>query len=287
MKHYIPIIFLAILFWGCGGEMQAPAEKATDLSSDKSVEENMPEEDMVPEEETVAEDAGSDIGVGETTTTTSPQIDTSMSGMSDLLTDADLYEPNFKKLAIYCPHKMTYKKTSEVIGFVADLLDDEMISRLMDERVAETTGDEDFESADEDLLIRELQLFNFLELRLDDADNEGFTIKKIHDKDIQQVAVNMEGWHWKVTPTTTDAVQQLVLKVIVYDDNMKRVTSFDKTYHIDIKIESRLFLRNTYALFVENPEWAFASIITPVLTFLLGRYNSRRRRKKKKTDKGA
>lgn len=186
-----------------------------------------------------------------------------------------------KKLAVYCPRMMTYKQTSDVIGFVADLIDDDLIKEAMGQRLADASDRSEIEVNDKDMLIRELQMYQFIELRLDDADNQGFMIKSIHDDNIQQINANMEGWHWKITPTTSDQQQQLVLKVIVYDDKQQRLTSFDKTYKIDVKIETKQFIRNTHALIVDNPEWAFATIIIPVLTFLWGRYNAIRSRKRK------
>lgn len=194
----------------------------------------------------------------------------------------DLQQACTKKVAVHCPRKMTYKQTSDVIGFVADLIDDSLIKERMQTRVRDAIGEDDFVVDDKNLLVRELKMYNNLELRLDDAGNEGFLIKKIHDDDAQEINENMEGWHWKVTPITTNPEQQLVLKVIVYDTNHNRVQSFDKTYHVDIKIESKLFLINTKALFIENPEWAFASIIAPIVTFFLGRLNAVQRRRKEK-----
>lgn len=188
-----------------------------------------------------------------------------------------------KKLAVYCPRNMVYKETSDVIGFVADLIDDDLIKDAMGERLANASDQSHAEVNDSDMLIRELKMYQFIELRLNDSDNQGFLIKAIHDEDIQQINANMEGWHWKITPTSSDEQQQLVLKVIVYDNQQERIASFDKTYKIDVKIASKRFLRNTWALFVDNPEWAFATIIIPVLTFLWGRYQAVRSRKRKLT----
>lgn len=194
-------------------------------------------------------------------------------------------EPRFGKLAVYCPHQMIYKQTSDVLGTIADLIDDELIKKMISGKVAEILEEKDITVNDEDFLIKKLQYFNRIELRLNDADNEGFTIKKIHEDDIQLVNDNMEGWHWKVTPTNNSAKQQLVLKVIVYDFDGSKLTSFGKTYNIDVKIQPGIFWRNFYTLFVENPKWAFASIITPVVTFLVGRFSRRKKKKKGKKKK--
>lgn len=194
-------------------------------------------------------------------------------------------EPRLGKLAVYCPHQMVYKQTSDVIGTIADLIDDDLIKEMISGRVAEILEEKDITVNDEDFLIKKLQYFNRIELRLNDADNEGFTIKKIHEDDLQLVSENMEGWHWKVTPTNNSAKQQLVLKVIVYDFDGNKLTSFGKTYNIDVKIQPGIFWRNFYTLFVENPKWAFATIITPVITFLVGRFSRRKKKGKKKKKK--
>lgn len=212
----------------------------------------------------------------------------SETGSDEIVDPVVINEPRVGKLAVYCPHQMTYKQSSDVIGFIADLIDDDLIKDMISGRVSELLEEDDFTAGEEDFLIKELEYFNRIELRLNDADNEGFTIKKVHEDDLQLISENMEGWHWKVTPTTNDSKQQLVLKVIVYDSEGNKKTSFNKTYHINIKIESRMFWRNAFTLFVENQEWAFASIITPVGTFIAGRYNGRRKKKKGKgKDKSA
>ena len=295
----LSFIFLVWLFVSCGGgqtepqEMAAPEETTTDTQTGKAVEEeNQAREkrrileekrrqSLEQEQKRIKEQVMSREPVTQTDqrkNNQTPLVDQPEAGKKEQMVRAQT-----KKLAVYCPRKMIYKESSDVIGFVADLIADEVVKQMMQNRVSEATGSEVEKPDDKDMLIRELQLFQFLELRLDDSDNEGFSIKKIHDSDIQQVASNMEGWHWKVTPTTSDKQQQLVLKVVVYDNQKKRLDSFDKTYKIDVKIESARFVRNTYALFVENPEWAFAAIITPILTFLWGRFLALRRKKKKST----
>jgi hypothetical protein len=272
MKPYLSV--LLILFFALLISCNSYQSETTSETTEETVDETEPTQEPAGVEEPVVvedDDAAEDY-------TGSP-----LEMVEDIAEPIILPEPEPKKgkLAVYCPREMTYKQSSDVIGFIADVIDDELIRESMMGRVDDAVDDMD-EVSDDDVLIRELQYYSTIELSLNDADNEGFTIKKIHDNDLQTVRENMEGWHWKVTPTSNSARQQLVLKVIVYDSNGEQLTSFGKTYHIDIKIESGMFFRNTLTLFVENPEWAFASIITPVLTFLAGLYRGRRKRKKVK-----
>ena len=296
------VILVLMLLYGCsGGSIK---EETASETTTETVKEPTPED--------TAEDVASDPGGAREVPITSRNPNTTSPGSSsgDRMTmdrgqvvmarpdispqtpievrreTAPVKTLQSKKLAVHCPRNMTYKKTSDVIAFVADLIDDETIKEMMKQRVADASDREDVEINDRDMLIRDLQLYEFIELKLDDADNEGFTIKKIHETDKQKVSENMEGWHWKVTPTNSEQEQQLVLKVIVYDQNSE-FKSFDKTYRINIKIESGRFFRNTYALAVENPEWAFATLIIPFLTFLWGRYKAVRSRRKKEEEESA
>lgn len=297
MKSLISFLFIfSILFtFSCSDPMQtkeAAQEKVensdtppvTELQSERELDEPaIPEpEDYSPEEEGWGkEEKSEDVGWG----------DEAFGDEDDWGEPEPVMEEPEKvrsaKLAFYCPKEMTFKQTSDVIGFIAELIDEPLIEEMMERRLEDQVEDQEVDLSEKDMLIRELQLYNLIELRLDDADNEGFTIKKVHEDKIQEVTENMEGWHWKVTPTTTDIKQQLVLKVIVYKDDMSRVTSFDKTYFVKVKIESKRFFRNTYALFVENPEWAFASVIAPIFTFFVGRIKGRRKEKKKKKKKSS
>lgn len=93
-------------------------------------------------------------------------------------------EPQKGKLAVYCPRQMTYKQSSDIIGFIADVIDDELIENVMVGRITDMLDRDNFEFQENDLLIRELQYYSRIELRLDDADNEGFTIKKVHEDDL-------------------------------------------------------------------------------------------------------
>jgi len=184
------------------------------------------------------------------------------------------------KVAFYCPLKMTYKETYTAIGFIADVISDEQIKARMIERIKKVERDADNVTlSDNNLLIEKIAFYKFIELRLDEASNERFEIKKVHSNDKQLVTDKMEGWQWKVTPVASEKRQELFLKVIVYDEDGNQDFAFTKTYLLDVNVDPFLFVHNSLMLFSTNPEWAFGAVITPVLTFFLGMYQRRKKQK--------
>lgn len=187
------------------------------------------------------------------------------------------HEISSGKVAFYCPREMYHEQTYDTYGLIADVLSNQEIKSLVIQSIKEHTRDTagiDFQ--DDNFLIKAIQFYEIIELRLDNVTNKGFDIVQIHDDNKQIVSDKMEGWHWKVTPITTKPQQQLFLKVIVYDENGEPYPPLKKTYHLDVKIRSGTFFHNTKILFSQNPEWAFGSFILPFLTFLFGRYKKRK-----------
>ncbi|MHC1775006.1 MAG: hypothetical protein AB9834_06275 [Lentimicrobium sp.] len=183
-------------------------------------------------------------------------------------------------VAFYCPRKVTYKEPFTALGFIADVISDERIRQQLLERVREVERDPVGEKlADEKTLIEKIQFYKLIELRLDEAGNSAFEIKKIHLEDKQEVSDKMEGWQWKIIPVSKDSRQELVLKVIVYNADGKVDYAFNKTRFIDIEVRSGAFFHNIKLQFVENPEWAYGSVILPFITFLAGNYQKRKKKK--------
>jgi hypothetical protein len=183
-------------------------------------------------------------------------------------------------VAIYCPREMVFKETSDIFGFISDLLSDEYIrSRMIDNLKEHNENFRNKSFDDDDLLIREISYYNLVELKLMDSDNTGFDILKVHEDDKQAVQADMEGWHWKVTPNSEEMRQQLVFKVIIYNEDGTRDDSFSKTYQVTIKVNSWRFFQNTKMLIIENPEWAIGTLLLPFISFLWGRYQGTRKKK--------
>lgn len=187
------------------------------------------------------------------------------------------YNLNSGKIAFYCPHEMYYNQTYDAYGMIAAVLSDEDLRLLMFKKIKQHERDSiNINLNDDNLLIEKIQFYNLLELKLDNTVNTGFDIFKIHNNEKQTVSGKMENWHWKITPTTTIQQQQLILKVIIYDENGVENNYFSKTYHLNIKVRPYAFFYNTKLLFIQNPKWAFGSIIIPFITFFAGRWLQRR-----------
>lgn len=187
------------------------------------------------------------------------------------------YNVNSGKVAFYAPKDMYVDETYDAHGIIADVLSDENLRVLMHQKIKEHERDTSKLIVDDnEILIKKVAYYNLIELRLDNVVNEGFDIVKVHSRDKQIVNENMENWHWKITPTKTNQNQQLILKVLVYDVNGNENTSFTKTYFFDVKVRPFQFFYNSKLLFIQNPEWAYGSIIIPFITFLFGRFQRKK-----------
>lgn len=190
------------------------------------------------------------------------------------------HEIHSGKIAFYCPSEMYYNQTYDVYGLIADVLSNDVIKKMVVKKIKEHTSQvSEADLNNTDFLIRAVQFYEIIELKLDSAVNTSFAIVKVHLEDAQIIANKMESWHWKITPLNTEKSQQLILKVIVQDANGGRSLDFSKTYPLQIKIKPSNFFHNTKVLFVQNPKWAFGTILLPLLTFFGGRYQRRKKGK--------
>jgi hypothetical protein len=192
-----------------------------------------------------------------------------------------VHEIHNGKIAFYCPSKMYYNQTYDAYGLIADVLSDEVIKKMVVKKIKEHAPNTPQETLNNKVfLIRAVQYYEILELKLDSAVNKGFDIVKVHLEDQQIITNKMETWHWKVTPRSTAASQQLILKIIVQDINGERSLNFNKTYMLEVKIKPSNFFHNTKVLFIQNPKWTFATVLLPLLTFFGGRYQRRKKDKR-------
>jgi hypothetical protein len=172
---------------------------------------------------------------------------------------------NSGNLAFYCPRKVNYKEPFTALGFIADIISDQKVREQLLERVREVERDPDrVRLSDDNMLVRKIQFYKLIELRLDESSNSAFGIKKMHSEDKQEVSDKMEGWQWKVTPVASEKRQELFLKVIVYDEDGNQDFAFTKTYLFDVNVDPFLFVHNSVMLFSTNPEWAFGAVIPPL-----------------------
>ncbi len=77
-------------------------------------------------------------------------------------------------------------------------------------------------------------------------------------------------WSWKVTPkANTRGEASLTLIVTPYDKNRNPLDGKNKYYKIKIVLKESFFVA-FWDTVNRNPEWTFASIIVPVISFFGG-----------------
>lgn len=192
------------------------------------------------------------------------------------------HEISFGQVAFYCPTEMYLEETYDAFGLIADVLSDDDIKSLVVKNIKQHMNDtSELDINNNDFYIEAVKYYDIIELELDNVKEDGFEITKFHKKDKRQVSENEKKWHWKVTPKSSLPNQQLMLNVYVYDTNGNLNKHFSKTYHFIVKIRPNRFFYNTKELFVENPEWAFGAILLPLITFIVGRFQKRKKNKEK------
>lgn len=188
------------------------------------------------------------------------------------------------KVVFYCPRVMYFKETCDAYGFISDVISDEDIRKMLIERIKDEMGEDGNRTHidDRNLLVKTVQLYRMVELRLENVVKGAFEIVPVHSEAKQVLGDNMENWHWKITPMSIVADQQLILRVIVFDESGQVAQHFNKTYYLNVKIRPYRFFHNAVVMMVENPAWTIGSIVAPIVTFLLGRMSFRKKRKRKK-----
>lgn len=199
---------------------------------------------------------------------------------------------NSTSVAFYCPLVMREDITYEVRAMLGYLINNEQIKEVLLDAINETRK----ERREDPLTIeaintKEVLLGEYLRIELSDPAGK-FVIEPMFDKtknglvkiydDVQKTFINQSfEWVWKVTPKIkTKGEATLVLKITPYDKNMEPQLMDQRDYRIEITLKQG-FIANTMELASRNPEWALASIIAPIISFLIGIFF----KKKEKTDK--
>jgi hypothetical protein len=199
---------------------------------------------------------------------------------------------NSTSVAFYCPLVMKEDITYEVRAMLGYLINDEQIKEVLLDAINETRKERREDPLTiEDINTKEVLLGEYLKIELSDPGGK-FVIEPMFDKtkdglvkiydDVQKAFINQSfQWVWKITPKIkTKGEATLTLKITPYDKNMEPQILETRDYRIDITLKQG-FIANTKELAIRNPEWALASIIAPIISFLFGIFFKR----EKKTDK--
>ena len=187
------------------------------------------------------------------------------------------------KIAFYCARRMNYDKTYDAHAVVTDLISDEKIKSVLITRILDSNEDVTRQDLmDNDFLVKKIAELDFVEVTLKSVKKDGFEVVEDHHHSKQKYSKDMEGWHWLVTPTSTDKEGVLLLNIYMYDSEGVKESVGSKTYRIKIKVEASSFFHNTWVLMMQNPSWTIGTIILPLLAFLYGKYTGKRAERKLK-----
>ena len=188
---------------------------------------------------------------------------------------------NTGTVAIYCPREMYLEETYDAFGFISQILEDDVIKAKMIERIVDQEGIVPDDSLDgKELYTKLVKYHNSIKIEIVDSLSRNFDISEVGIHDIQNVSDNMKGWHWKIEPNSVGGDREIIFRIIIYKDQEVEYEYF-RTFKIDVTVDPWLFVNKTKMLFIDNPQWAWTSVILPFISFLWGLYTGRKKLKSK------
>ena len=180
-------------------------------------------------------------------------------------------EVDSANFALYCNSVMKINKIYNVFGiFGKESLDSlkKNVEKIIEEHSTEEVNLDESNYTSENIIYYEK-----IQLKLIDPSGGDFLITPIHLNSIQVIRNNKvsEKWHWKVKPLKINSNSQLLLKLIIFDENMQIDETLSKTYTINIKNNSKHYLSQLFNYINKNPEWLLTTIIIPLIIFLYKR----------------
>ena len=198
-----------------------------------------------------------------------------------------------KSIAFYCPEEMKEENTYEVRAMLGYFLKDEQVKDELLSAINETRKEmHETPISLSDIATKAIALDKYIKIDLLDPANKFKIVYvpinpnsptnepvKIFDDSTNKYFTNLFKWIWKVTPNTSSkGPAVLTLLITPYDKDMKPQTGEQRNYAIKVELKES-FIAAVWDRANRNPEWAVASIITPILSFFAGLFV-----KKKKSD---
>ncbi|OGU59500.1 MAG: hypothetical protein A2X64_08280 [Ignavibacteria bacterium GWF2_33_9] len=197
-------------------------------------------------------------------------------------------------ISFYCPEKMKEEVTYEVRAMLGTLIDKKELETELLKTINETRQERNEPPISNTAIkTKDVYLGIYLKIELKDDAGNKFNIIIPSEKQKKDSLIKIFNevtneffdktfqWSWKVTPkANTRGEASLTLVVTPYDKNMNPLDGKNKEYKIKIVLKESFFTA-FWDKVNRNPEWTFASIIAPVISFFAGFLL---RRKKDKTN---
>lgn len=189
-----------------------------------------------------------------------------------------------KSIAFYCPEEMKEENTYEVRAMLGYFLKDEQVKDELLSAINETRKEmHETPISLSDIATKAIALDKYVKIDLLDPANKFKIVYvpinpnsptnepvKIFDAATNKYFTNLFKWIWKVTPlTSSKGPAVLTLVITPYDKDMKPQTGEQRNYAIKVDLKES-FIAAVWDRANRNPEWAVASIITPILSFFAG-----------------
>jgi hypothetical protein len=192
-------------------------------------------------------------------------------------------------ISFFCERQMREDETYEVHAMMSPLfkakeIQDELLNTINESR---RENNEPLFTI-HDIITKNVDLGYYVTIELKDpakkftidlaSSDPASTTKKIFDDATNQFSNEAFEWKWNVTPKPdSKGNAKLELVITPMNKDRKQLKEKRKTYDIKIVLKQSM-VASIWEEMNRNPKWTVGSIITPILTFLTGRYL------KKKTD---
>lgn len=210
--------------------------------------------------------------------------------------DTSAINPRMGKVAFYCENEnmnegeifeMKEERSYEMIAMLNPIIENDQIKS----EILKVINESKIENNEKPLTINQITsrnviLGNYLKIQIKDpynkfiinlVSNDSNTyIKKIYD-DVTKKYINENfEWRWNVTPKPdSKGKTKLSLVISPLNKNKEIIKEQIKTYAININFKQS-FLASLWDKMNRNIEWAIASIIAPIVIFVVGRITKKK-----------
>lgn len=195
------------------------------------------------------------------------------------------------KVAFYCPVEMREETTYEASAILGLLIQDNEIKSELLKLVNESRAElNESPLTINDIVSKDIELGHYIKVKLVDPGNK-FEIKvldnypaqdsmvKIYDEASQTFNKHTYIWKWLVTPkANTSGSARLIVSVSPFNKQLQALAGRERNFAIKIRLK-KTFTQKLIEHATAFPEWTFGSVIAPVISFLVGVYMEKKKKK--------
>ncbi len=182
-------------------------------------------------------------------------------------------------IAYYCEREMREEHTYDVIVALSSQEAEEVVREAITSSIEADRNHEAAMDAQSSISTEPLRIADEMTVELLDPAGDKFKIVPIHTTPTQSLKDGaVPEWKWKVTPKEGSCCKaELTVMVTVAGETSSQ------TFTIKVLLKENLFSSFKKAV-IDDPKWLVSVIIIPLLTFFVGVWRGRRKKKVKENE---